>query len=651
MPSTVERLTQKGLITPPSWLASNVAYETIMGSVAFGVSVDISDFDTVGFCIPPKDIVFPHLAGYIEGFGRQKQRFCCYQKHHVFVADELGGKGRTYDLNVYNIVHYFHLCMENNPNMIASLFTPLECVLHSTEVANMVRDKRRMFLHKGCWPRFKGYSFNQLHKMRTKNPEPNSKRASAIEKYGYDCYVEEHTEFLTDRGWQRFDDINSYTQLATVEMQSGEFQWQLPSVRIDKFYTGPVYNIHPAMSKCVVTPGHQILCSPAHRNPTNNFSGAYDKSKATWNLRPLQDFEHGYRSWFHIRRATQPRQEEYQVEDAYLKLAGLFISDGTLAFLNKKVKSGRVTQSKENQHFYKAANALKLTRWDYTKESVWYIPRKIAERLYADFGHGSLQLRLPNWCFQLSHRQADLFFHHLWLGDGTETPNGDVYYSSNEKLAGDIQAMLTAAGHLCSVRGPYIGFSTFTNREVTSFQVYRSHESSFACLDLKRCNKPPRGGKQGNQIQRLNVTNCRVVCFTVPNGTLITRCQGRTAIQGNCKFAYHVVRLLDEVEQILTLGDLDIRRNRAQLKAIRRGEVSEEDIYRWASEKEAALEKAYEESKLPWGPDEPAIKQLLLECLECHYGSIEGCVVMDETPLLALREIAEVIDRNHNLLR
>jgi len=303
MPSTVERLTKKGLMSPPSWLVANVMYETIMGSYAFGVATDISDFDTVGFCVPPKDMVFPHLAGHIDGFGRQKQKFVCYQKHHVMVADELGGKGREYDLNVYNIVHYFHLCMENNPNMIASLFTPQDCVLHSTNVANMVRDKRKLFLHKGCWHRFKGYAYNQLHKMRTKTPEPGSKRFDMVEKFGYDV-----------------------------------------------------------------------------------------------------------------------------------------------------------------------------------------------------------------------------------------------------------------------------------------------------------------------------------------------------------KFAYHVVRLLDEVEQMLVEGDLDIRRNRAQLKAIRRGEVPEEEIYRWATDKEKGLEKAYEDSKLPYGPDQDSIKELLLQCLEEHWGSIEGCVVSERRIVTALRDIADVIDANRRLL-
>jgi uncharacterized protein len=291
------------LITPPSWMAGNVCYETIMGSVAFGVSDDVSDFDTVGFCIPPKDIVFPHLAGHIRGFGKRPKKFVCYQKHNVLAQDELGGKGRVYDLNIYGIAHYFHLCMENNPNMVASLFTPQDCVLHSTPVANMVRDKRRMFLHKGCWPRFKGYAFNQLHKMKTKTSNPGSKRYESIQVFGHDV-----------------------------------------------------------------------------------------------------------------------------------------------------------------------------------------------------------------------------------------------------------------------------------------------------------------------------------------------------------KFAYHLVRLLDEVEQILEEGDLDIRRNKAHLKAIRRGEVPEADILDWVTGKELYLERLYENTKLPPKPNEAAIKQLLLNCLEEHYGTIEGCVVTDETPVLALREIADVIDRSRKLL-
>jgi len=266
-----------------------------MGSQAYGVTTKGSDWDMVGFCVPPKDIVFPHLGGVIQGFGRQQQKFVCYEKHHV------RAEGRTYDLNCYNIVHYLHLCMDNNPNMLDSLFVPRECIVHSSKISEMVREKRRTFLHKGAWHRYKGYAYSQLHKM--KNKEPEGKRAATVAKFGYDV-----------------------------------------------------------------------------------------------------------------------------------------------------------------------------------------------------------------------------------------------------------------------------------------------------------------------------------------------------------KFAYHLVRLLYEVEQILVEGDIDLRRHREHLKAIRRGDVTEEDIRCWAANREVYLEKLYAESKIPWGPDQDAIKQLLLDCLEEHYGTLEGCIVTDKGPVLALREIADIIDKNRGMI-
>jgi predicted nucleotidyltransferase len=298
MSSIVEQLTQKGLVSPPAFVVSNTMYETVMGSQAYGVAVENSDFDTCGFCIPPKEMLFPHLRGDIPDFGRQIQRFGVYQQHHVFDRDALGGKGRSYDLNIYGIVKFFQLCMECNPNMVDTLFTSQECVLHCTKIGNMVRDDRKLFLHKGAWHKYKGYAYSQLHEMRSKNPEPGSKRAMLREQFGFDV-----------------------------------------------------------------------------------------------------------------------------------------------------------------------------------------------------------------------------------------------------------------------------------------------------------------------------------------------------------KFAYHVVRLLDEAEQILTIGDIDLRRNAEHLKAIRRGEVSQADIEKWAAEKEHALEKAYEESTLPYAPDEKRIKALLLSCLEEHYGNLDKAVVNLDAGTIALSEIGEIIDR------
>lgn len=196
MSSKTKQLTEAQLVRPPSFLPETVQYETIMGSVAYGVSNDTSDMDVYGFCIPPKDMIFPHLKGEIPGFGEQIQRFDVWQQHHIKSPSELSGHGREYDLSVYSIVRYFQLCMENNPNMIDSLFTPAHCVLFSTPVGSLVRENRKMFLHKGSWHKFKGYAYSQMSKMQSKNPE--GKRKSLVEQFGYDVKFAYHVVRLLD---------------------------------------------------------------------------------------------------------------------------------------------------------------------------------------------------------------------------------------------------------------------------------------------------------------------------------------------------------------------------------------------------------------------------------------------------------------------
>jgi predicted nucleotidyltransferase len=190
----LERLHSKGLIKPPPFVIGGTQYLTITGSVAYGVSSDTSDMDIYGFCIPPKDLVFPHLAGEIFGFGTEKQRFEQYQQHNIVEKDH----SKEYDISIYNIVKFFHLCLGNNPNMIDSLFTREQCVLASTKVANHVRDNRKLFLHKGAWHKFKGYAYSQMHKMRIKDPDPTSKRYESIQKYGYDVKFAYHVVRLLD---------------------------------------------------------------------------------------------------------------------------------------------------------------------------------------------------------------------------------------------------------------------------------------------------------------------------------------------------------------------------------------------------------------------------------------------------------------------
>lgn len=181
-------LSKKNLIHPPKWLPDNTIYLTVMGSQAYGVSTDTSDQDIYGVCIPPKELVFPHLAGEIPGFGRQIQRMEVWQEHHVQNPD----KKVEYDFAVYSIVKFFQLCMENNPNMIDSLFVPRTAIIHSTPIAEIIRENRKLFLHKGAWHKFKGYAYSQASKIRNKVNSSNPRRAAEIEQHGMDLKFAYH---------------------------------------------------------------------------------------------------------------------------------------------------------------------------------------------------------------------------------------------------------------------------------------------------------------------------------------------------------------------------------------------------------------------------------------------------------------------------
>lgn len=174
-------LRDKQLVHPPKWLPANVHYLVITGSVSYAVSSDTSDMDVVGFCIPPKEDVFPHLRGEIQGFGLQKKRFDVWQEHHIMDKETR----QEYDFSIYSIVKFFQLAMENNPNMVDTLFTPQRCVLFCSSIAQIVRDNRKKFLHKGSYHKLRGYSYSQLHKIGTKANSANPKRQASIEAHGY----------------------------------------------------------------------------------------------------------------------------------------------------------------------------------------------------------------------------------------------------------------------------------------------------------------------------------------------------------------------------------------------------------------------------------------------------------------------------------
>jgi hypothetical protein len=72
------------------------------------------------------------------------------------------------------------------------------------------------------------------------------------------------------------------------------------------------------------------------------------------------------------------------------------------------------------------------------------------------------------------------------------------------------------------------------------------------------------------------------------------RFYNRKAHGMDTKFMYNLVRLILQCYQILTQGELDLQANKDDLKAVRRGDWSEERFTEFLEQKMIVLEKTYD---------------------------------------------------------
>jgi len=82
------------------------------------------------------------------------------------------------------------------------------------------------------------------------------------------------------------------------------------------------------------------------------------------------------------------------------------------------------------------------------------------------------------------------------------------------------------------------------------------------------------------------------------------------------KHGMHLVRLMQMCEEILTTGEVHVRRPNAQeLLAIRGGAWSYERLIGWAKEQDARMDELYKTSTLPHAPDRKAINELCMDLI------------------------------------
>ena len=163
----------KAFRTAAELMKDNMLVKHYAGSLSYGTNLPTSDVDFRGiFCGDPVNILTPFYT--------------------VRECDDANEE----DTKLYELAHFFKLCLDCNPNIIETLWVEDSDITFRTEAYDIIRDHRADFLSSKIAFTTSGYAFAQLKRIKghnkwINNPQPvdpptPKEQVSLVQYFGAD---------------------------------------------------------------------------------------------------------------------------------------------------------------------------------------------------------------------------------------------------------------------------------------------------------------------------------------------------------------------------------------------------------------------------------------------------------------------------------
>lgn len=176
------------------WIPDNLLYETIMGSNAYGNNNENSDIDIVSIVMPKEEMINPYKYGYIidfENYPNFKNKECKGEKDRVILEN-----GKPVEAQFVSLIYFFYMTgIKGSPNLFETLFVRENLITFNSKIGSMLRDNRKLFLSTRTFNALKGYTYQQIERVRKgyiSGKSDNSTRQELIEKFKYDVKGASH---------------------------------------------------------------------------------------------------------------------------------------------------------------------------------------------------------------------------------------------------------------------------------------------------------------------------------------------------------------------------------------------------------------------------------------------------------------------------
>lgn len=251
-------------------------------------------------------------------------------------------------------------------------------------------------------------------------------------------------QVLTDQGWIKLQNLDITKHKVATMKEDHTLDYVYPSGLSKYEYDDQMYIFKNMKLYMEVTKNHKLYVKKYNRDyfellPTNEVIGKRMKFKK-WIQNAYPDQE------YYEAKDIEGNVTKYSM-DAWLKLVGMFISDGYVP----KSDNGQIiicAVKKRKQEFHIQFLKDLGVKFKQNKKETSINGNKY-KAMYNEIQKLSLYASnkcLPNYVWALSERQSRVLLDALIEGDGTRGTYSDTYFTSSIKLANDITKLAFHCG-------------------------------------------------------------------------------------------------------------------------------------------------------------------------------------------------------------
>jgi DNA-directed RNA polymerase II subunit RPB2 len=355
------------------------------------------------------------------------------------------------------------------------------------------------------------------------------------------CVTPDH-EVLTENGWIRFDELYAkYTtdnefrqQLKVAQLNNGNMEYVEPIDVFEFDYNDKMYKLESQMVDFQVTKDHMLYIKKRDKQ-------TFESVKATKVYGKRVNFkkncEYKGKICKTIKITENGKSKSYDI-NAYLKLIGMFVSDGFMDGSQATIKVNKERKMEYLNDSLKGHIEYKMYTMKNPKESVYenlYVFKftdKIINAYLSNLSVGAINKFLPKIVFKLDQSHARVLLEALINGDGHINKNSgcECFYTSSLQLANDVQRLSIHAGYSGTIK---------TVRSIDTPDLDYKLNADCLVVRLNYSKNEPQINhghvhQQNGQKESWVNYNGKVYCLQVPSGVFMIRYNNKNHWTCNC---------------------------------------------------------------------------------------------------------------------